>query len=383
MVCDGCGDGCIEEVEVRPACGEYPAEAFIQCPHDSDIGRVPIPLERLHAWVSRASGLADWLAKELLSPTLPQVIVEGRLWWVGALPVSGVQPNVLLVRGSTWPDNQSVLGRPDRLRPYPQPIVLALSDPGDCRWLPERTSVVLLRQVLHFTDDYAGLCFNRDRLLKVAARATELPAGKGSEFRQLGDLWVVSFNGKSVGVKDMKGLGYIRCLLEHPRRDIHVFDLVQLVEGYSTPRETADNSSVCQSRPEGRLADDGLSITDLGDAGDVLDKHSRKEYVAMLARANRELGKAQRRGDARGEQNSRDEIAFIERALRAEFGLRGEPRRAASAAERARVNTQKLIVNAIGRIDKDHPLLALHLKNCISTGTFCMYSPDSDITWDT
>jgi hypothetical protein len=65
------------------------------------------------------------------------------------------------------------------------------------------------------------------------------------------------------------------------------------------------------------------------------------------------------------------------RELSRAVGLGGRDRRAASAAERARINITRAIKAALERIAEHNPALATLLTKSIRTGTFCSYTPDS------
>jgi hypothetical protein len=57
-------------------------------------------------------------------------------------------------------------------------------------------------------------------------------------------------------------------------------------------------------------------------------------------------------------------------------GLGGRARRAGRAAERARVNVQRRLTEAIRRIEEAHAPLGMHLRKAIRTGAFCSYAPE-------
>jgi hypothetical protein len=57
-------------------------------------------------------------------------------------------------------------------------------------------------------------------------------------------------------------------------------------------------------------------------------------------------------------------------------GLGGRARKAASAAERARVNVTRTVGGAVKKIAASSPALGQHLAATIRTGTFCSYTPD-------
>ncbi|MDQ3645414.1 MAG: hypothetical protein M3345_00595, partial [Actinomycetota bacterium] len=61
----------------------------------------------------------------------------------------------------------------------------------------------------------------------------------------------------------------------------------------------------------------------------------------------------------------------------------GRDRKAASQAEKARVNITKSVKDALRRIDENHAPLGEHLRTTIRTGTFCAYLPDPrlQISW--
>jgi hypothetical protein len=46
VVCDGCGEGCLEEVQFIGGDGE-PLRAYVVCHGDENMGRVAVPLDRL------------------------------------------------------------------------------------------------------------------------------------------------------------------------------------------------------------------------------------------------------------------------------------------------------------------------------------------------
>lgn len=56
-------------------------------------------------------------------------------------------------------------------------------------------------------------------------------------------------------------------------------------------------------------------------------------------------------------------------------GLGGRDRRAASAAERARLNVTRVLRAAIARVEAALPALGAHLDRSVRTGIFCAYEP--------
>jgi hypothetical protein len=114
---------------------------------------------------------------------------------------------------------------------------------------------------------------------------------------------------------------------------------------------------------------------DRGDAGEVLDaralgayRERARELLGELddARARNDLGRAERLGA---------ELEAIADQLTAATGLGGRVRRAGSHVERARVNVQRRIKDAIRRLASADPELGRYLDATIRTGTFCGYFP--------
>jgi len=173
-------------------------------------------------------------------------------------------------------------------------------------------------------------------------------------FRREGDYWTIVYGTAAVRLKDSKGLRYIAHLLGRPEQDVHALDLVAATRG--------DGADPAETRAAG-----------LGDAGTVLDARAKGAYRARLEELGAELTEAEAFGDAGRIARARSEIEFLSRQLAAAVGLGGRDRRAAAAAERARVNVTRAIADGLRRIREHSPALARHLEASIRTGSFCSY----------
>lgn len=73
--------------------------------------------------------------------------------------------------------------------------------------------------------------------------------------------------------------------------------------------------------------------------------------------------------------------AELARAL----GLGGRVRRAGSDVERARQNVNRAITSVLRKLEGECPRIGRHLKNCVRTGVFCVYTPDPGyrVQWET
>jgi hypothetical protein len=222
------------------------------------------------------------------------------------------------------------------------------------------------RAAAHLTDAQAEIAAAGARLheLDAARLAAELaePAGPpirdenpplaappDAAFRWEGGVWALTWAGRTVRLRDAKGLADLARLLNVPGHEISAADL------YGVPVE--------------------------GPSGVILDDRARAAYRRRIAELDEELADADRRGD-----HTRSERAATEReALLAELsgalGLRGRSRSFASSSERARKAVSTRIRLAIDRIEAVHPPLARHLRNSVRTGTFCSYEPESPVTW--
>ena len=80
-------------------------------------------------------------------------------------------------------------------------------------------------------------------------------------FVRNGEYWTLGYGSTSFSLKDIKGLGYIQRLIQHPGEEFHSLDLLSSPGGGATAElESADKPSL--------LSDATVSIGGLGDAGD-------------------------------------------------------------------------------------------------------------------
>ncbi|MCA1706354.1 MAG: hypothetical protein LC808_25065, partial [Actinobacteria bacterium] len=217
------------------------------------------------------------------------------------------------------------------------------------------------------------------RTALASARATAAPPDKAvpaeieaGVFMREGDYWTISYAGSETRLKDIKGLRYIAQLLKVPGREVHVLDLAATVEG-GLPASTK------------RTSEDELMADGLGDAGNVLDATAKAAYKRRLEDLREELEEAEDFNDPERAARAQEEIDALVSQLAAGVGLGGRDRKAASQAERARVNITKSVKDALKKIDENHSSLGEHLRTTIRTGAYCAYLPDPrlQILWRT
>lgn len=203
-----------------------------------------------------------------------------------------------------------------------------------------------------------------------------LPDLPPNVFRRDGDGWTIAYAEHTAHLKDAKGLYYLAYLLRHPGREFHVLDLVAAVEG----RPFASANALDGMSKED-LANQGMSVSGLGDVGELLDQQAKMEIGERLRQLEQDLQEALALGQTDTAEAVRTEREDIARYVAGAVGLRGRNRPAASANERVRVNVRRLISRALDQIAEHHQPLRVHLQS-IRTGRFCSYDPPSGETCD-
>jgi tetratricopeptide (TPR) repeat protein len=214
------------------------------------------------------------------------------------------------------------------------------------------------------------------------APASPAPDGQAADpsarhlFRREGQYWTVAHEGLVVRLRDTKGLRCLARLLSSPGRELSAVELEAWDAG---PSPAAGPGHVSPAVPDG--ADPS---TDLGDAGALLDPQAKAEYRERVDELQAELDEAERFNDPGRADRAREELDFLTRELARAVGLGGRDRRAASHAERARLNVTRAIRAAMRTLAGDHPTLANHLSVTVRTGRFCSYTPDprAPIHWE-
>jgi tetratricopeptide (TPR) repeat protein len=192
-------------------------------------------------------------------------------------------------------------------------------------------------------------------------------------FRKEGEYWTIGYRGSLYRLRNLKGLQYIAYLVARPAERVHVVDLM---------RDACSNLPGSIVEPPRR---DLLHLEirrDLGDAGEILDVTAKRAYRERLQDLRQDLDEAERFHDIGTAARLRSEMAFITEQLTAGLRLDGKPRRANSAAERARVNVRNSITSALNLIRTQDKPLWRHFNNALKTGTFCSYHPDSQELWE-
>jgi len=169
-------------------------------------------------------------------------------------------------------------------------------------------------------------------------------------FRLDGQVWTLRYAGRTVRMRDSKGLRDLAVLVTRPGAQTHVSELA----GAS-----------------------GLPVG--GDLGPVADRSALAAYRERLREIDAELDSLV--ADApEAAALHRDREALLAE-LSATVGLSGRARTAGSPTERMRKAVAYRIRLAISRVADVHPELGRHLHVCVRTGTWCSYTPEHRVDW--
>jgi hypothetical protein len=190
----------------------------------------------------------------------------------------------------------------------------------------------------------------RDRLAGPPDGATR-EAAVTMHFHQNDAGWLIGRDGATAVLPDVKGLHYIRYLLQRPGQDVEAADLAAAAAGHP-----------------------GVTVSHGG--ADVIDAQALSAYRARLAEIDAELGEAESWADGARSGRLRLEREALLDEIGAATGLGGRRRQFGSAHERARIAVRKAIVSALDRIEQHDSSLARQLRDSVRTGGACRYHPD-------
>jgi hypothetical protein len=200
-------------------------------------------------------------------------------------------------------------------------------------------------------------------LLDRLGRDNHRPPARPATLAPDGKWWTASCDGTRTRLVDSKGLRYLAELLVRPGTERHVLDLVDTIEGLA-PESGPDRHA-------------------LGDAGELLDSRARAQYRHRIERLRAEADDALAAGLLDEAEAKQDELDQLVAQLAQAFGLGGRNRRAASAAERARLNVTRAVRSAIAKLAEALPEAGAVLDRRVRTGTYCAYEPSvgDDVHW--
>jgi hypothetical protein len=163
--------------------------------------------------------------------------------------------------------------------------------------------------------------------------------------------WAASYAGRTVRLRDSKGLRDIAVLLARPEQDVHCLELI--------------------------------GGTDVGaEPGPAIDQQARRAYERRIRDLQEEVDDALVANDPIRAERAEAELDAIVQQLTEAFGLSGRGRATGSATERARSAVGWRVRAALRHAAEMHPELGRHLKHAVRTGTWCSYRPETPVRWD-
>jgi hypothetical protein len=187
--------------------------------------------------------------------------------------------------------------------------------------------------------------------------AGQVPVTEGV-FAREGAMWTLSYCGVTARMRDAKGLSDLAVLLAVPGRQVPAADLIAAAGAGQA----------------------GLADLRMG-ADEVLDATARRQIRARLASLGEDIAEAESWNDPERAALARAERDALLRELAAAAAPSGQPRLLGDQSERARKAVTARIRDVIGRLEPVHPALAGHLRESVTTGTRCSYSPPTPVSW--
>jgi len=175
----------------------------------------------------------------------------------------------------------------------------------------------------------------------IALRSRPVPVAE-AVFQRDGEGWRIGFAGRTVVLRDSKGMHDLAVLLARPGVDVAAHELAGTRPVVAVRLELADRTAIDAYRR--RLAA-------LADAADDGDTAAAAERAALL------------------------------RQLSAVTGRGGRVRSTGTDDERVRKAVGNRIRLARERIAAVHPELGRHLRASVRTGTHCRYDPERPVDW--
>lgn len=191
-------------------------------------------------------------------------------------------------------------------------------------------------------------------------------ASGGRVFRREGDYWTIAYDEIVLRIRHSKGTGYLGQLLARPQVEIHVCELVQVVErDEPAPRAMSSHEATYL----------GLRAGVAETAIPRLDPRAKRAYRERLDDLADQLEEARSFGDRERAARAESERTLLARELAAAVGLRGRDRLATATVERFRINVTRSLKALLHKFRQESSELGRHLGASIRTGTFCSYSP--------
>jgi hypothetical protein len=350
--CDACGSPHIEEVDIITDSPDCIPRAYIPCEETGR--RVSVPLDRFQVWAINFERLGRLVAVALGISGRAIQLVEDRVWMLGTGRFLDRTRDVFLVRGIGWADSGSLLENNSRFATSPCPLILCMNRvPENPAWFSAERVVLSLAEFDWLEGDQSRLLNKVNDILMEHPR----PLDQAQRvFRKEGDFWSITFEGKTVRIKDGKGARYLSYLINEAEREFRASELVRAVSGK-------------------------LEATVRGSAGEVLDDRAMADYRSRAESLQTEIEQARKFNDTGRVELLQNEMKTLAGQITSATGLGGRRRSVGDSLDRARKAVSMAIVRTIAQIQKADPALGDHLDKHVARGAFLFYRGDG-IPWN-
>ena len=343
VTCDACYDDHVEEVtRIKNRNGAVSFRIF--CP---EAGWVDVLGDRLRQWTVDVRRLVTVLSAAVGTGQSPEELVRESVWRLGTVEIAGEPYDVVFVRvGDSG--HEPALDQLARKHPPSRTLVVASRDP------PESSNgfaaVLPLPTAFLFTAGRVEFQFARVRSVVSAGAMVD-----GNVFRLRGEFWQLSFDSKTVFIRDSVGMGYIARLLMEPNVSIPAVTLLAARAGIDP-------------------------LVAAGSSGEILDDETRKRYGTRYRELVEDLAEAKANNDLGRIEKLESELEDLTNELASATGLGGRSRQK-SDFEKVRKAVSMAVTRDIERIGKRHESLGRHLDTAIDLGATLRYAPEGQLDW--
>ena len=227
---------------------------------------------------------------------------------------------------------------------FPCPYARRLGRADSVPWMDAHIDLVRQRLSADTVEDAPGI--------PAPAIQPEDHAGDNS-ITLTGDMWTLRYLGKTVHLKDMKGIRYLHKLLAKPHQSIPVEELAGGQHVIATPEDY------------------------------LLDKEAVRSYAGSLSDIDFRIEEARDDSDEGQIVALEEERERITRQMASDTKLTGQPRRVHNERDSVRSSVGHAIKSALARLSKVHPALHAHLISSLQTptGLAPCYRPQVTTNW--
>ena len=202
------------------------------------------------------------------------------------------------------------------------------------------------------------------------------------EFFLNGEYWEITYEGKTIHLRDSRGLQYIHCLLENPENEFYTLELVHKIKICPPPEYIYEFLS--KEERDKQLIKENVYKGLTKNTGDVLDKEGIRLLKERYEDLESELINEQTPPNDERTSEIEMDMDEIKKTLSAGHDKLGRPRKFPNDAEKARKAISKAVKESLDKIKDEnngHRSLWKHFEITLTIGIFCSYKPEKPIPW--